>query len=180
MGASGRVVAIEASPRIFPFLRQNVTINHLSNVSLLPYAAHDGKTDSVDFYEAPLDHFGMGSLAAQFEVEPISVPARSLDRMLAEESVQRVDVMKADVEGNERNAFWGARNLLTGPRAPLIVFEFSDWAENRMPQTRAGDTQRLLLEWGYRIWKLEEFRNGKGQPLRQPIQTGWEMLVAAK
>jgi SAM-dependent methyltransferase len=66
VGAAGRVVAIEPSPRVFPYLQRNVHENTLLNVDLIQCAAIDVKSSEVAFYEAPADHFGMGSMGAQF------------------------------------------------------------------------------------------------------------------
>jgi hypothetical protein len=133
----------------------------------------------VPFYEAPVDHFGMGSLGAQFHNEPVPVLCRTLDDVLKEQRIERVDVIKVDVEGFEAAVFLGAKELLTGANPPLIVFEFCDWAENRVPSGQAGDAQRLLNEWGYRTWRLKHGIS-KNPPLSNTLTTGSEMLVAAK
>ena len=60
------------------------------------------ESDSVRFYEAPHDHFGMGAVSSQFHNEPINVSVRTLDSVLTEERIERVDVLKVDVEGLKR------------------------------------------------------------------------------
>jgi len=118
VGSSGCVLAIEPSPRIFPYLKQNVTLNRLSNVRLRQCAAFDKDSELLPFYEAPIDHFGMGALAAQFHTNPIPVPAQTLDRILDGEGIGRVDLLKLDVEGFEAAVFRGAKRLLTGEDPP--------------------------------------------------------------
>src|SRR5205823_5560963 len=134
---------------------------------------------TVPFYPAPKHKFGMGSLSAQFGAMPIEVLATKLDRALEEARIERVDLLKVDVEGFEASVFRGAQNLLTGACPPLVVFEFCDWAEGRVPHARVGDAQRLLLGYGYSIWRLTDFLRGR-RPLREPLQSNYSMLVASR
>ena len=119
----------------------------------------------------------MGSLSAQFDASPVEVAAKTLDEVLEETGTDHVDLIKVDVEGFEVCVFKGAQNLLKGARPPLVLFEFCDWAEARVPKARIGDAQRLLLDNGYSIWRLTDFLKGR-HPLREPLETGYAMLVA--
>src|SRR4030095_2796953 len=107
------------------------------------------------------------------------VPAQTLDDILGEESIERVDLLKMDVEGFEAAVLQGARKLLNSHDAPLILFEFCDWAEARVPGGEVGNAQRLLLEWGYRLWRLSDFVRGRPS-LDNVLTVGFETLVAVK
>ncbi len=131
------------------------------------------------FYAPPDDHFGMGSLAPQFHVEPVEVEGVPLDTLLSDADLRRVDVLKIDVEGFERHVLEGAERLLRGTDPPLVVFEFTDWGEARVPGGAPGNAQRLLMDWGFSLWRLEDF--GSDRPaLNRPIERGSEMLVARR
>ena len=176
---AGCVIAIEASPRVFPYLRQNVILNELSNVDLVQCAAYNCDRRTVPFYDAPVDRFGKGSLGSHFHADRISVPARTLDDLLNEKRIGRVDLIKVDVEGSEAAVFQGAEKLLTGDRPPVVVFEFCDWAEESVLGEQAGYAQRLLNDWGYSIWRLRDVKRNK-TPLAETLTSGFEMLVAAR
>lgn len=176
--ASGRVVAVEASPAVYPYLERNIELNDLHNVRLHHCAALDCNLEGVAFYEAPKDHFGMGSLAAQFSGEAVHITAKTLDSILAEEDIDEVNVLKVDVEGFEMQVFVGATNLLARSRGPTIIFEFCDWAERRAQNTPIGHAQRFLLDLGYSIYRLADFVSMRLQPLREPLLEGYEQLVA--
>jgi FkbM family methyltransferase len=178
VGPAGQVLAVEASRRVFRFLEENIRLNNLSNVVLKECAACD-RDATVELYEAPASSFGMGSLAPQFGAAPTGVRGRTLDDIIEEEGIRKVELLKVDVEGFEAAVFRGAERLLTGLRPPLIVFEFVDWAEARVPESRIGEAQRQLTGWGYRIWRLSDFMKGKG-PLKDICTTGYEMLVALR
>lgn len=178
VGPSGKVMAVEPSSRILSYLKENIRINKLSNIIIKNCAAHSSNL-SHSFYEAPIDHFGMGSLAPQFNSAPILVTTQTLDHMLAEEQIEHVDVLKIDVEGFESRVFQGAERLLTNERPPIIIFEFCDWAEARMPQGEVGDAQRILKEWNYNLWRLSDYVKNK-KPLKNILVDGFEMLVGIR
>jgi len=178
VGPNGRVIAAEASKDIYAYLQRNVEANGANQVTVLNCAICNS-TGSVPFYPAPKEKFGMGSLGEQFGAKPVDVPARTLDKVLEEVAVEHVAVIKVDVEGFEVSVFRGAEKLLRGKEPPLVVFEFCDWAEARVPGGRIGDSQRLLLEYGYSIWRLADFLKGRA-PIREPLTTGFAMLVACR
>jgi FkbM family methyltransferase len=174
---AGRVVAVESSPMICSYLRQNVAENYLNNVSIKECAAYDREEHNLPFYEAPIDHFGMGALAPEFDSQPVNVPACMLDRILESEQIQFIDLLKVDTEGFEVTVFRGAEHLLTGARSPWILFEFADWAEARLSAGKVGDAQRILHDWGYDIWRFSDFIKGAA-PLNEILLQGFEMLIA--
>ncbi|WP_424099159.1 FkbM family methyltransferase [Moorena producens] len=176
---SGKVIAIEASPQIFSYLKKNINYNQLSNIQAVQIAITDLDNAVVDFYEPPSDHFGMGSIARQFHRDPIHIKTKTVDTLLAEKSINSVSVMKVDVEGYEAAVFRGSQSLLHSSHPPIILFEFCDWAEARVPEAKVGDAQRVLTEAGYQIWRLSSFMSG-GKPLNKILDSGSEMLVGVK
>jgi FkbM family methyltransferase len=170
---TGRVIAIEASPQVVPYLRKNVALNDLSNVEIIPCAASRPGCDSVPLYVPPVRHFGMASSSPQFCVEPISIPAVSIDSVVQN---ARVSAMKVDTEGYEAHVFLGARQLLGSRYAPVIVFEFCDWAEERAFPGKKGWAQSILMETGYKLWTMESYVNN-GAPLKEPVTEGFHSIV---
>ena len=179
-GPKGVVLAIEPAPAIAGYLRRNIVLNGLKNVRVKQCAAFERNEDELPFYHAPTEHFGMEALAAQFHDSPISVPGRTLDDLLAEEQLARVDLIKIDVEGFEASVLQGASQLLKRQDAPTILFEFCDWAEARVPGRQIGDAQRVLLDYGYKIHRLDDVLAGREKPLPTVLVEGFEMLVAIK
>ena len=175
-GCARQVIAIEPSPRVLPYLRRNVALNHLSNVVVAACAASTLDRDSVPLYVPPQSHFGMASSAPQFNVSPITVPARSLDAIILEHEIRCVSVLKIDTEGYEADVFLGARELLCGPSPPLVVFEFCDWAEERAFPGRKGWAQDLLMNAGYTLWTMPNYVLNRA-PLKGPITEGAHSIV---
>ncbi len=170
-----RVIAIEPSPKVLPYLRRNVALNGLSNVAIVECAASLPGSSSIPLYMPPMENFGMGSTAPQFGVEPIMVPAFPLDSILEMQGVSHVNAMKLDVEGYEAHVFLGAERLLS--RGTAIIFEFVDWTAERAFPGRAGWAQQILLDAGYKLWSLPDFLKG-ADPFSAPITKGETELVA--
>jgi FkbM family methyltransferase len=173
LGLQGRVVAIEGQPQIAELLRSSISRNDSSNVEL--HALLCGETNgTVQFYDAPSSHFGMGSRGAQFGSAPVLRPVMRLDDLVA--SAERVAAMKVDVEGFELQVFQGAHRILTRDR-PAVVFEFCDWAEARNASARVGDSQRFLMDLGYDVLPLARFPDRQAR-LARPLDQGSAMLIA--
>ncbi len=178
-GDRGTVLAIEGSPTMGRYLTANVRANNLRNVILENCVVADRENQGIDFYEAPTDHFGMGSLAPQFSSRPIRTPSTTLDALILKHNLGHVDIVKVDVEGYEAPVFRGAQKLFSSERAPIVFFEFTDWGEERRPKGHAGESQEALRTFGYKIWRLSSFcRNG--MCLTGIVTQGSDTLVAMK
>ena len=180
VGPHGRVLAYEPSPRLLPYLHRNIVDNGLTQVDVVARALY-ARRATLPFYEAPDNHFGMGSLGAQFHDHPVSVEAEKLDDELSARRVGNVQVLKVDVEGFEASVFEGAQELLASPDAPVVIFEFCDWAERRAEAAglHVGQSQEILLAHGYRLRRLAD--EGRYPAwIERPLTSGFEMLVAEK
>jgi len=151
-----RILAVEASDRVFAALTWNIRANGLNNV--MPVCAFAGENDlgKVPFYEPPARKFGQGSIGPQFHDAPKRVSKRAIDALLVEYDLPIPDVVKIDIEGAEAMALRGMERALThGQKGPVVLFEFNNWAEDRIPGQNAGDSQRFLLEHGYKLTRAD-------------------------
>ena len=174
----GRVIGFEASPQIYDYLQHNGSTQPRPGLTLLNRAVTASGGEHLTFYNAPAAKFGMGSLANRFGTPGVDVLTASLDQVAAEQGIDRVDVIKVDVEGFELGVFQGAQKILAQSQPPLIFFEFNDWAEER-GDTRAGDAQRYLHSLGYVTVPLEDWNRGDRTP-HAPVTVGGVDLVAFK
>lgn len=166
---------IEASPRVFSYLKYNKEANNLSNMNVYNIAITDHNIDAISFY-SPEEGFGRGSLSAVFTQEAEIVKGVTLDNFLDMNKITKPDFIKIDIEGYEKQAFIGGKNLLSPKDAPDILFEFCDWAEE-LAGNKKGDAQRILLEYGYKLLILEE---NKLRPLTEIMESDFAMIYATK
>jgi FkbM family methyltransferase len=111
-----RVLAFEPVPSNLRHLRENVTGSGATNIEIVDAAV--GEETAASVY---LSDNGPWST-----VQPSgAVSTRSL--RLDDVAVDRVDLIKMDIEGYEPNAICGAKRLLESTK-PLIYLEFNSWA----------------------------------------------------
>ena len=125
----GRVLAFEPNPRIFEQLSRNVALNHLSNVELFHAGLYD-EEGALPLYEQEAKYYGrpndgMTSLYRSGRAQQTArVPLRRLDDVARECGLERVDLLKIDVEGAELMVLRGGENSIRKFR-PVIVAEVS-------------------------------------------------------
>ena len=117
-------------------------------------------------------------MAAVFTNEAEKVETITLDSLVVENNVSKVDLIKIDVEGFEYFAFKGGEKLLSAADAPDILFEFVDWAEELANGSIPGDAQKLLMKYGYKLWSIND--KGKLSLMYSPLTQGSVMIWASK
>lgn len=126
VGATGKVITFEPSPRERIRLVRHLRLNHRTNVTVLPWALaeHDGY-ENLNVVAGR--DTGCNSLRPPFVSEPtylVQVEGKSLDSCIP--ATTQVDFMKMDVEGAELGVLRGATQLLTRRPRPVILCEVSD------------------------------------------------------
>jgi FkbM family methyltransferase len=145
LGGDGRVIAFEPAADSLEKLRAAAECNKLADlITLVPAALGERKhkaTLHADSRYDPADS-GVRSLQADGEVVQ-DVPVIRLDDWAREHSLERLDVVKLDVEGSEAAALGGASRTLIRlqPRAVLV--------EDKRPDLRRR-LHAVLDELGYR------------------------------
>jgi FkbM family methyltransferase len=153
VGKSGQVVAFEPNPKTLKLLRDNVAASHAANVIIEPIACTD-REQMLTLYEGAEDNTGTASLSREnakyFTISPpkeFSVRGRSIDDVVRELALQRVDAVKVDVEGAEFYVLRGAKETLRRFH-PALVVEIVPRQLAAM-QTKVEDVASLLKEIGY-------------------------------
>lgn len=102
IGRAGQVVAIEASPRSFALLQRNLALNAASvNVRAVNIAVAE-KPGRLDLYEIHDGNIGAATtLASRGGTRMASVEAAPLDEILTADEMQRLRLIKMDIEGSE-------------------------------------------------------------------------------
>jgi len=141
---NGRVLAFEPDPQIFLQLSRNISINHLSGVELFNIGLFD-KTDSLPLYRKQDINFGTinegvpSLFSTGNDPQEVRVQLRRFDDVARESGLDRLDVMKIDVEGAEMMVLRGAERFIKRYR-PIIITELSETNFRR-----AGYTTRDLI-----------------------------------
>jgi FkbM family methyltransferase len=162
VGARGRVVAIEALPRLQRFLTDNLSMNGLLDRALiLPFAAAD-REGELTFYD--FAHYTGSSTASAViaqrgerrlleRANTLTVQVKTLSAMLHQAETRSVDLIKIDVEGFECEVLQGARDFLSAQRKIALLVE---WHLEHMSVERQELLYGMLVdELGCRLEAVE-------------------------
>jgi FkbM family methyltransferase len=165
VGPQGRVIAIEPNPSTCEQLRQNVRLNKLRQVEIGPYAVADSER-MVDFYGLSADDPGSASshIVSDSTARTSRVNCRTLDAIASEHQLERIDLLKIDVEGFEWPVLQGGERTIANFR-PYILFEFDSAYAGR-----GGGTPRQFEDF-FRQHGYSLFSVGRNWAKRVEIST---------
>lgn len=126
VGPQGQVYAFEPEPDTFSLLQRNIGLNELTNV-VMTNKGLGSQTGAAKIYSNRHDNRGMASfLKNQPEATAVTdVPVITLDAFVEAQQIERVHVIKIDVEGWELAVLQGARGLLSQEDAPILCVEYN-------------------------------------------------------
>jgi FkbM family methyltransferase len=149
----GQVYAFEPSPDTFHLLVKNC-VQH-ANVECIRTAI-GAESGTLSFNEntttSGLRHLVPGMAAEAFGVIPVTVS--SLDDWVRKTNLERIDLVKIDVEGFEEELLNGARETLTRFQ-PAIVFEYIATFALARSKYQGRKLFRMLKQLSYRVYRLD-------------------------
>jgi FkbM family methyltransferase len=145
------VHAFEATPEIASRLREAAVFNNLRRLHVHAVAASScagfaklnrcrsetGYNDGMNFISNGTD-----------ETDSSCVPTIRLDDFCEEYAIDRIDLLKIDVQGHEADVLRGAEGLISAGRVGVIMFELN-WSNDSQRQCPARQSVRLLERYGY-------------------------------
>jgi FkbM family methyltransferase len=151
----GRVLAIEASMETYNFLRVNIALNNLQNVTPVHLALADGPGFTVLHHDQ--GNWGH-SIMKQFSSHGEQVPKNSLSGFCAEHNITKIGLIKFNCEGAEFPILLNTPvEFLRNVRAMLVLYHcdlVSGYSrEDLLEHLRsAGFTTAIRNENGERGW----------------------------
>jgi FkbM family methyltransferase len=156
-----QVLAFEPLPEAIQRFKQNVRENNLSNVQLFECALADSPGTATLFH-APPSADGIPSSSGLSEkffqypffvesgvTEKTEVPVKTLNQIIEERKIPRVDLIKMDTETTEPSVLEGASEILRRDR-PDLIFEV-------LPGQGTGPAiTRQLKPLGYKFYLLRD------------------------
>lgn len=160
-----RVIAVEPAPRALDFLRENVRINRLDNVTIVAAACGSGEG------ERPLHLARAEMMNSLYERDgtdgpSVAVPLVSLDRILRDSGVDRCDLLKVDCEGAEFEILLEGCTDETLRRVGAITMEFHRWAGPERIGQLTGRLRRLGFD--VEVTDGSDAQHGYLRAARQP------------
>ncbi len=161
------VHGFEANPRTYVRALNHIRLNGINNVNLVCAAmgAGHGLVSFVIEGGTGVNH--VDTKDTETNVQRIQVPTVSLDLYCKEKKIDRVDLVKIDVEGYEPWVLGGMKGLLMEGRIGTLIIEICPANLDRTGTTVA-DIARPLNEAGYDLCEiLDSGKPGKTMSLEE-------------
>jgi len=158
VGPRGRVVAVEAHPRLAELLQRNIIINGYHPFVTSYHSAAWSEATELKLHlrqnfasNSSIGSIGSDALTRLGDTEEVvQVQGLRLDDLLAD--VPQVDVIKVDVEGAEVHVFTGLDRTLAANPAITVMFEWSPAQIEDVGDDPAALVDRLAAQgFGFRL-----------------------------
>lgn len=147
VGPAGQVYTIEPNPENLRKIRSMIEINKRQNIRVFPFAASD-QAGEVQFVVENTGSMGhLATLSPENHAAAVTVRAVRLDDLAGDQGIDRIDLIKMDVEGAELKALAGMTGLISRWR-PTIICEWH-------PAVAGPDYQAIFAQLGYHGETLE-------------------------
>ena len=126
IGPTGSVHVFEPGPIQDRYLRRNIDLNDLRNVTVANVALSDSQGE-LALHTPSFGDIGKSQLVdPATDAEAVRVPVTTLDVYCEQIGIDRIDVMKVDVEGAEFGVFKGAARVMREFPPNAIFYESVD------------------------------------------------------
>ena len=154
-GGQVRVIAVEPNPGTVPLLRANLE-RRLSDRFAIEEAALFSEEGTRQFYPwDPARSSYSGLLPPPEGGDRVEVACTTLDALRRKHHLDRVELLKLDLEGAEIDALNGARESIGAGAFPVIMVEFTELNMQRFGR-RTADLFQNLESCGYQVCRFEE------------------------
>lgn len=151
-GKAKHVIAVEANPETATILRRNIAINDIDNVHVMELAAWNERGSLT--LSDPNQHRAGGSTRTipgeddSGQSGAVSVPALPLDEMPSLKTLERLDLIKLDVEGADVRALRGMSKTIRRFKPTLFVETHDAYG-----YYERADLEAVLRDLGYK-WEV--------------------------
>lgn len=120
VGAQGKIIAVEPMAKTFHILQKNINENELNKIVIPLKVGISNKTGTARFYYKE-GHSGASTMTAQVSDEYDDVDLTTIDEIVKEQNLNRLDWIKIDAEGLEYEVLSGASRSILQFKPVIIV-----------------------------------------------------------
>ena len=158
VGSSGHVYTFEADPTLIKTINENVKLNKLDNVTVIPKAISN--KSGISEFSLDETYDTRNQLDAKSpKGKVIKIETISLDEFCNENGIKQVDFIKMDIEGSEPKAIKGMKKIILSNPNLKIVTEFNQYAIKSVDSS-PQEFLELLDEMGLEFKEIDEKNTG--------------------
>jgi FkbM family methyltransferase len=160
VGAEGHVYALEPCSRDFVRLSDNINLNDLGEIISARKLATSDESGVEELLIAAEERSSLNTLGSEIPVKGVEAIGKekvyitTIDEFVKKEKIQKIDVLKLDIEGSELKALEGARKTIAQHRPAIIL------GHNRSALKACNsdylELQKILTKMDYRVYVIVE------------------------
>jgi len=174
MGDGFQAHLFEANPYLCEIVHRSALINGREHFRIVNAAVMD--SDSDVYLSFDIAHTGAGYVSRSGGGE--RVKALTLDRYIESAGIDRIDLLKIDVEGNEAPVLLGAERSLHSGRIKAIYFEYCPAHLQRAGS--AADPIGILSRAGFQTFTFDTTAGPVGEEWTHYIGSGKTRVLLAE
>jgi FkbM family methyltransferase len=123
-----KVIAIEPAPENLALLRRNLEAEIAAGRVIVYDKGVWDREETLTFHRNAENTAADSFVGSSEKGDNIQLPVTTIDKIVAELKLEKVDFIKMDIEGSERRALRGARETITKyrPRMAICVYHMKD------------------------------------------------------
>lgn len=147
VGKSGKVYAFEPEEKNLHIFQKNISFNNLNNINLVPLACTEKSGFATFNISKNSGEHSLGeTISPSNIIKSIKIKTISLDDFTKKNNINKIKLIKIDVEGQELSVLRGAKSILK-KASPKLLFEC--WDKNKFEAIA-----KLLDSYNYKIKKV--------------------------
>lgn len=151
----GKIYSFEPVPKALDTLYQNIQINSLQDkVTVVEKVASD-KTGEERFKNFDISEYS--HISSNQASDTIKIPAVKLDDFCKTKKIDRVDLIKIDVEGAEMKVLRGLEKYLVSGKVKHLIVELNE--RNRFFGESSNQIIEYLRNLNFRVYRLDKENN---------------------
>ena len=144
-----RIIAIEPSKEHFAVMNHMFQFNKLENIIPLNVALSHEKGKGVLHHNNNVTMYSLSELVQDPSLEAEEVDMLTIEEIMNENGMDKVDFLKLDVEGVEAEILCGESFEKVAPRINALVYEWHAWSGRNPTQIN-----NALADYGYTVKQI--------------------------
>ena len=156
VGPTGKVYAFEPIGFLRKKIEENLWLNNLHNVHIMPVALSNEAGSQQIYFDENDSNLGTASLGKKTAHTNLEIDIKVGDEVASQLDMDRLDLIKIDVEGFELKVLKGMEKTISALR-PRIIFEFDVNYIKRVEEDGMDVKQEIFQYFdskGYRLFEI--------------------------
>jgi FkbM family methyltransferase len=151
----GKVFAFEPNINLHTQIKNSALLNKFTNIQIVPHAVSNVHNQELKLYISNADNKGMSALEIPENYSGLTetIICVTIDEWIKTANIQKVDIIKMDIEGAELKALHGMQNTLIKHK-PILFIEVCNDTLKKFNSTSL-QVFDYIINLGYNAYALQ-------------------------